>query len=237
MMRRFGIVVSLFLLAACGSKYPYPPQFVAPSDLPDRVLGAPPEPHSAAYARDLDTVLAEQRTLTDKDREAIMTEAHIAPEMIVQPVLGGNVTRERFPALYTLLGHAASDAWRIGDANQEYWKRTRPWLSDYRVELYAEYIDRPSYPSGHSTTNHIWAHVLSDLVPERRDALFARAHEIGWHRVEGGVHFPSDVEAGKRLAAEIYARMQRSPEFRKEFEAARQELEEARYRCRVKPAA
>jgi acid phosphatase (class A) len=57
--------------------------------------------------------------------------------------------------------------------------------------------------------------------------LFARGWEYGEARVIGGVHFPSDVEAGRILGTLVVEEMQRDPEFRADFTAARRELRHA----------
>ena len=229
---RLFILPLLFVLAACsGSKYPFPPQFVDGSDVAPTVLAAPPAQNSATYTREINGILKRQATLTDAQKAAIAAEDHITPSMIVEPVLGATYTEETHPALFTLLRHSASDAWQLSDATQDYWNRTRPWLTDERVELLVSRITRPSYPSGHTVTNHVWAHVLSELFPAKRKALFARAYEVGSHRADAGVHFPSDVEAGKKFAAIVYDKMFKDAGFKRDLAAARDEIK------RVKPQA
>ncbi len=227
-MLRRALVLPLLLLAACanitGDKFPYPPQFVTVEDVCPCELGAPPAVGSAQQKKEIAFIVAAQKKLTPAQKAQIMDEDHIRPEMMVNPVLGANLTRENNPALYTLLAHVASDAWRIGDNAQEFWGRKRPWVEDPRVELLVKSITRPSYPSGHSTTNHVWAYVLAELFPAKRTALFNRAQEIGMHRVKAGVHYPSDVMAGKRIAGEIYAAMKQNAAFQAEFTAARAEM-------------
>lgn len=226
--RLYAVVLPLLLgLGACdagGDKYPFPPQFVAADAVSPRVLAAPPAKYSATYTKEIDGILARQAALTDADKATVMEEDHIRPAMIVTPVLGEKYTQEAYPALFTLLRHSASDAWRLADSTQDYWHRDRPWVADGRVELLVSSITRPSYPSGHTVTNHIWAHVLSELFPSKRAALFRRAYAIGLHRVDAGVHFPSDVAAGKKFAAIVYEKMRVSPEFQRELAAARAEL-------------
>lgn len=226
-MRHF-LLPLLLILSACaniaGDKYPYPPQFVAIEDVCPCELGAFPAVGSKEYQKEIASIRATQAKLTEADKAQILAEDHIAPGMIVTPVLGSGITEATHPALFALLKHTASDAWRIADDAQEFWGRKRPWIADSHVMLLVSRIDRPSYPSGHSTTNHVWAHVLSELYPAQRKALFARAYEIGMHRVAAGVHHPSDVEAGKRFATTIYARMKSNPQFQQELAAARAEL-------------
>ena len=81
-----------------------------------------------------------------------------------------------------------------------------------------------SYPSGHSTIAHVFALILADLVPERRAEFLARADAAALNRVIGGVHHPSDIEAGKRLADLLYAEFLKSPAFRADQEALQQYL-------------
>ncbi len=223
------LLSALFLVAGCDStKYPYPAQFVAPTDLSERVLPAPPAPDSKRFDEEVRCIAAQQATLSEKEKALIMSENKIAPEMIVQPVLGAKYTRESHPALYTLLAHAGSDAWRLADTNQDYWKSPRPWMADSRVELIAPKITSYGYPSGHTTTNTVWAYVLSELFPAKHDALFKRANDIAHHRMVGGVHFPHDLEGGRALAKATFAKMKTNPAFQQELRAARAELRGAK---------
>ena len=238
---RWLIVPLLLLVAACDSPqttathYPYAPQFVAPSDVPPRLLEIPPAPDSAKAMHEIDSIIATQKKLTDADKAAIKAEDHIDATMITLPVLGAQYSEANYPAMYVLLHHAASDAWRDADYAQDYWQRHRPWTVDERVELLANPITRPSYPSGHSTTNYVWANVLSDLFPEKQEAFYTRAHEIGMHRVAAGVHYPSDVEAGKRYAAFIYDKMSKTPQYKAELAAAHAEINAAILKAETPP--
>lgn len=218
-LSRFILVPLLLVISACAGDgpYPFPPQFVDSRDISPHVLAAPPEKYSDTYDREIALILKRQAALTDAEKAAIAAEDHIRPAMIVEPVLGARYSEASHPALFTLLRHSASDAWRLADATQDYWKRDRPWVADSRVQLLVSSITRPSYPSGHTVTNHVWAHVLSELFPQKRDALFARAYAIGMHRSQAGVHFPSDVAAGKKFAAIVFEKMRTNPEFQREL--------------------
>jgi len=84
-----------------------------------------------------------------------------------------------------------------------------------------------SYPSGHSTFGAMTAILLADMVPEKRAELFQRGWDYGRSRVVGGVHFPSDVEAGRIQATVMTALMMQNPDFKTDFAAARAELRAA----------
>ncbi len=208
-------------------KFPYPPQFVQTNEVSVYTLDAPPQPGSAEYKKSVNWIIDAQKKLTPAQIADIKREVHIMPEMLIEPVLGDEFTSEAYPALYTLLKHAGSDAWRINDMLQDHWNETRPYLADQRIKRYVEPITRPGYPSGHTVTNHVWAHVLADLMPCQEGALFKQALATGHNRVLGGAHFPHDVEAGKKLATVIYHRMLEDSQFRIERDAAQAELNEA----------
>ena len=61
----------------------------------------------------------------------------------------------------------------------------------------------PSYPSGHATQAFYAAGKLSEVFPELKAQLYELAEMIGQSRIDRGVHFPSDVEAGKLLAKKL----------------------------------
>jgi acid phosphatase (class A) len=71
----------------------------------------------------------------------------------------------------------------------------------------------------------VLALVLADLFPEKHDAIIAEARAIGWRRVEIARHYPTDIYAGRVLAAAIVREMKTSPKFQKDFAAVRREIE------------
>jgi acid phosphatase (class A) len=85
----------------------------------------------------------------------------------------------------------------------------------------------PSYPSGHAVVGALLAIVLAEMVPEQRAALFAFGWDYGEARVISGVHFPSDVEAGRILGTMLVELMSQSARFRGDLKAARRELRKA----------
>jgi acid phosphatase (class A) len=65
------------------------------------------------------------------------------------------------------------------------------------------------------------------MVPEKAVALFARGREFGDDRVILGVHFPSDVEAGRFAATALATALMQDPAFLKDFAEAKSELRRA----------
>ncbi|MCW2923380.1 MAG: phosphatase family protein [Thermoleophilia bacterium] len=82
--------------------------------------------------------------------------------------------------------------------------RHRPYAVDPSITLVVPSPgENPSYPSGHATGAIVGALVLGALDPERAADLLATARSYAFSRIYGGVHFPSDVLAGVRLAATV----------------------------------
>lgn len=69
--------------------------------------------------------------------------------------------------------------------------------------------------------------VLGNMVPEKRTEIMARGWELGNLRLIGGIHFPSDVEAGRVSGTLIAASLMLRADFLTDFEAAKTELRTA----------
>jgi acid phosphatase (class A) len=69
--------------------------------------------------------------------------------------------------------------------------------------------------------------LLSELVPERRVELMLRAADFANQRMICGVHFRSDVEAGRRGALYLFRKMHDSAAYRRDATAASEELRTA----------
>ncbi len=116
----------------------------------------------------------------------------------------------------------------IGVAKARY-DRERPFEVDSAVTTCIEATDRirasGSYPSGHAAFGWAWGLVLAELAPAHADAILGRAREYGDSRVVCGLHYPSDIEAGRTIAAAALARLHAEPEFRAALDAARGEFQ------------
>ena len=94
-------------------------------------------------------------------------------------------------------------------AHKEYFDEMRPAELAYEVgyQLDSDYLgsaQNASYPSGHTTQAFYFAHLLSDLFPDLSEGLYQLANMVAESRIDRGVHFPSDNDAGKLLARKLY---------------------------------
>lgn len=97
---------------------------------------------------------------------------------------------------------------------KDLFKRPRPFLRDPELDPCLGRIGGLAYPSGHATISRVFALMLGDLAPSRRAEFLARADAVALDRVIGGVHHPSDIEAGKRLGDRLYKAYKKSRVFR-----------------------
>lgn len=145
------------------------------------------------------------------------------------PVLGERFTEANYPLTGAALDRVLAPLGAaIGVAKARY-ERERPFEVDPHVTTCIEATDRirasGSYPSGHAAFGWAWGLVLAELAPAHADAILARAREYGDSRVVCGLHYPSDIEAGRTIAAAALARLHAAPEFRAAVDAARVEFQ------------
>ena len=65
--------------------------------------------------------------------------------------------------------------------------------------------DSFSYPSGHATQGWAYALILASLVPEKATPILARGRAYGESRIVCGVHWLSDVAAGRLTGTAVFA--------------------------------
>ena len=84
--------------------------------------------------------------------------------------------------------------------------RPNELADQYGIQFEFDYLESaqtPSYPSGHTTQAFYIATKLSRLYPQLSEDLFVLANMVAESRIDRGVHYPSDNEAGKLLAAKL----------------------------------
>jgi membrane-associated phospholipid phosphatase len=90
-----------------------------------------------------------------------------------------------------------------------------------------EPIVNSAYPSGHATWVFMSAVLLADMVPERRAEIWARAEDFARQRIVGGVHYRSDIDAGRMAGATIAAFLLVNPRYQADATKAATELRAA----------
>lgn len=141
--------------------------------------------------------------------------------------LGVELSPRGTPATWRVLNRIALDVRDLSTPAKDHFARKRPALGNdlpICVPREAWLETNSSYPSGHAMVGWAWALVMTQAAPAQADALLALGREMGESRVVCGVHYPSDIEAGRTLGAAMVARLQADPGFQAEFAALKAEL-------------
>lgn len=186
-------------------------------------LPQPPTPDSLAAQSDLETVLQVQAWRTP-DQVALAQRLVLEDPFSFSEVLGAQFNSQNFPRTADLLKTVLTDSYAVSLTLKDVFIRKRPHLDDPRVKPCVELSTSPSYPSGHATRAYLTATLLAGLFPDRQEALLAFARKAAWARVQGGIHFPTDLEGGRLLAAALAAELQKSAAFRLRLDACMAEI-------------
>jgi len=226
-------LATTLLLGACGTTAPrvaaptspaevgelragsgYLKGYLPAADLPDSLalLPAPPAAGSAALAADGATF----RTLTalqGTPRGALaVQDANLkfpkAAE-VFSCALGMPISEEATPNLNMLLRRTLADAGSATYKAKNKYERTRPFVvfkaRSCTPGEEAELAKDGSYPSGHSAVGWAWALVLSEIAPDRGNAL-----------------------NGRLIGAATVAKLHANPVFQTQMAAAQAEIAKAR---------
>ncbi|AWN34939.1 acid phosphatase [Methylobacterium radiodurans] len=145
-------------------------------------------------------------------------------------VLGTKIDAARVPAVINLFERARLDIARGTKAPKLHYRRLRPFVGNDApicVQRTQQLTDSFSYPSGHATQGWSYALMMAALVPEKTSAILARGRVYGESRIVCGVHWLTDVAAGRTNGAAIFAALMGSADFRADMDKARAELAKA----------
>lgn len=262
-LRGTPLLVATLLAAACTATGPVPPTsvkevgesrpgtgyvkgYLAAAELPDSLALLPPPPAegSAALAADAEAF----RTLTalrsgprgelaakDADLQFPRAADTFACALDIQ------ISEETTPHLNMLLRRTLADAGQATSKAKDEYKRTRPFVvfkaPTCTPAQETSLAKDGSYPSGHSSVGWAWALVLTELAPDRADALLQRGRAFAQSRGVCGVHWKSDIEAGRLVGAATVARLHGNATFRAQMALATNEVAKARAQGQVPPVA
>lgn len=209
------------------------PGYLPAGAAPDSLLlnPPPPAPGSAAEARDVaaaDTALA----LHGTPRWNLATQdALLSPKTASATfscAAGFKVDAVNTPKLNALMMRSASDLGRSTSATKRKYMRARPFTVNNKPMCTPEQDgvlrNDGSYPSGHSALGFGWGLILAEVIPDRTAQLVARGRAFGDSRRVCNVHWLSDVEEGRVVAAAVVARINAEPAFQADLAAARAEV-------------
>lgn len=228
--------VALALILAAGAapaREDRPAGYLAPATLPDSlVLLSPPPAVDSPEAASERAYFTESRALAGTprwrqaadDAEAFGDKAHAS----LACAAGLAITVKDTPTLSRMFDRMVIDAGQsVGGAKTRY-NRPRPLVghddAPICVPREAWMQTNPSYPSSSAAAGWAWSLVLAELLPRKATPIIARGLAAGESRAICGLHWPSDVAAGRTMGAALVARLHADAAFLKDLETAKAEL-------------
>jgi acid phosphatase (class A) len=224
MIRQLILRVSLLLalLSTCEA------QPFLPADGTNLVKLLPtfPATNSPAGRADLDTVLQVQADRTaEQIKRAKLVDGQTV-DSFARSVFGNWFVPQDFPKTMAIFAEINSEIQAVVDGQaKKMWQRPRPFQSSQEVHPVVGLPKSFSYPSGHSANAAVWGTILSAAFPEKAKGFDHQIHEVMWCRVIGGVHYPSDTEAGEILGEAIAEKMLESKDMEGALKTMRNEIE------------
>lgn len=239
-MPRITILSLMLLAVAANAQSPQRTlKFLAPADVdPSRLVPPPPKDGSDTQKRELAEVKRLIKTRTpERLAQAKWDNEHEDPSAFAA-VIGPGFDLSKLPATAKLLEEVQNEQAVANSRAKFFFNRSNPVVAEAAVD-YADWTcDTParnpagrpmrSYPSGHVTMGYTFAIILAELIPEKSQAILARAADYGYSREVCGDHYHSDIEASHAFGTAIGILVLNNAALKPHIEAAKAELRAAR---------
>jgi acid phosphatase (class A) len=223
------LVAALAALLASGTFAATPENYLTlPQYDPARLLPPPPNDNSVAAKSELAELKGIEYVRSPAQLARARSDDKTENASIFSEIIGPGFDLKGLPATARMFNDIRREEQTAAAAAKDFFKRNRPWIVDPSMASCSRQ-DAPqsSYPSGHATMGYSMGVVLASLVPEKAQAILARASEYAENRLVCGMHFRRDIEAGQTLGTAIAVQLMQSPAFKADYDAAAMELHAA----------
>ena len=165
-------------------------------------------PAPSAYKKEIAIVIGRQKNLDDAAKQAIIFWNAGSPGYRWQEMMNKlwAVDTGRYGALANmLLGTATYDATIAAWDTKYAYRSLRPFATDKNIKLLTINPESPSYPCEYSVAAGVAVTIFSKFYPALSDSVKKLAQQQMDSRINAGVAFPSDVQAGFELGKKIAA--------------------------------
>ena len=204
--------------------------YIPVENLPNTLAILPPPPPDDSIAFKFDQEMSRKSfALRDTLRWELATLDNM--DFFPEPVnafscsLDAPITENDTPHLYRLLLRIFDDVDWFDKPVKDHYQRPRPFFVNKQPRCGTVYYKRYiSYPSGTAALGMAYALILSEIAPDKTEALLARGLAYSETTVICNINWYSDVLAGRILGAALVARLHAEPQFLEDLEAAKEEL-------------
>ena len=191
-------ILFLFLLAVPSLAEEKDSSVYLPSGSIDgaKLIGPPPAADSPEMKTQMEIVLWLQKTRTPEQVEFVSTSLNLNR---FAPILGAELFDVDGALLRKMLADILNQVVPDYDAIKALYNVPRPFVTNDEVKPPIDARPVASYPSGHATRAIVYARILGEIFPDKKDELMDLALQIGYGRVIAGVHYPMDVVSGQKL--------------------------------------
>jgi acid phosphatase (class A) len=204
---------------------------------PSRLLPPPPRDGSEVQQNEMAAVKHLIETRSPERYKRAVWDAEHEDATPFAAAIGEGFNLAKLPATAQLLKNVLNDQSIVASAAKDFFKRKFPvtaampasyreWTCD-KDDRKPESRPLRSYPSGHATLAYSVGVVLADLIPEKSQAILARAADYAYSREVCGDHYHSDVDASRSLGTAVGVMLLESEAAKPQIEAARAELRAA----------
>lgn len=223
---------SLEEVGLISEHFALPKGYLDPEALPDSLALLPPPPAEGTAAKAADQEAFELvMKASDARWELAAVDAELEWGTLIGPfeeILGTSLSDGSKPHAEMLLRRSMVDAGLSTYRAKNHYHRARPFVENDVETCKPEHEELlegdGSYPSGHTAVGWMLALVLTELAPDKQDALLERGYDYGESRVVCAAHWLSDTTAARVIASATFARLQANPTFRAQLDLARREL-------------
>lgn len=197
-----------------------------------QLLPPPPQPGSAYFNYDeAQYKWGKMQRITPRAQQAFDDANLNGPGLAraYSKAFGTTISKEDTPEIYKLITHMQEDAGDLATREaKNHYTRMRPFLYFNEQSLTPNdekwLAGNGSYPSGHTSKGWAVALVLAEINVERQNEILKRGFDIGQSRVICGVHYQSDVDAGRIVGSAIVARLHANEAFNAQLAKAKKEF-------------
>ncbi len=186
------------------------------------LLPPPPTIDSATEQRELQRLHKLQNS-SESTQATALADSREVSIFVYRTVLGDRFSASALPLTAALSTQVRGDSNYWNGKLKNVYQRPRPYRDDSTLTPHCGTDEAYSYPSGHYMAGYLEATMLSEIIPEKREAIFLRADDYARNRWVCGAHYPSDTIMAHQISATLFGIMLANPAFQEKLAAARTE--------------